>query len=98
LGANWQSLLFFRLEPVKPAATHAPTPAAVQTPAPAAPSTAPGAAAPETWHAERIRSLSAGEPRRITISPDGKLLCLCIVPIAALYDVSMLLSESDLHP
>ena len=52
----------------------------------------------ETWHAERIRTLSAGEPRRITMSPDGKLLCLCILPIAALYDVSMLLSDSDLRP
>jgi hypothetical protein len=90
LGANWQSLEFFRIEPMHAAATRA-------APATATPS-ATVTAATETWRGERIRSLSAGEPQRITMSPDGKLLCLCIVPTAALYDVRMLLSDSDLRP
>ena len=100
LGANWQSLVFLRVEPVK-SAVEPVKPAVAPAPPPArAPSRSgvPPPAPAETWHAERIRTLSAGEPRRITMSPDGKLLCLCILPIAALYDVSMLLSDSDLRP
>jgi WD40 repeat protein len=51
----------------------------------------------ETLHAEPIRSLRAGQPRRITISPDGSLMCLCTVPIAGVYEMSYLLKADDLR-
>jgi hypothetical protein len=56
-----------------------------------------GAPATETFEARPIRSLRAGEPRRITISVDGKLLCLCTLPIAAIYETNRLLSEAELR-
>ena len=55
------------------------------------------AASGEKLEARAIRSLRAGEPRRMTISSDGKLLCLCTVPIAAVYETSRLLSAEDLR-
>jgi hypothetical protein len=55
----------------------------------------PGAG--ENLLARHIRGLRAGEPRRVSISPDGKLLCLCTVPIAGIYEVNRLISESDLR-
>lgn len=50
----------------------------------------------EKLRAEQIRSLRAGEPRRMTVSPDGKLLCLCTVPIAAIYELGYLLPKDRL--
>jgi WD40 repeat protein len=50
----------------------------------------------ETMRAEQIRSLRAGEPRRITVSPDGKLLCLCLIPIAGIYELGYLLPRRDM--
>ena len=52
--------------------------------------------AAETLAARSIRGLSAGEPRRIAVSPDGKLLGLCTTPTAGIYALDLLITRDEL--